>query len=524
MSEKKKIVRSASLMSLATFISRILGFIRDMIIAGFFGATGLSDTFFVAFRIPNLLRELFAEGSMSSALIPVLTEYKTLQDDAEVRKLVRITFTFIFLFVGALCVLGIWAAPLLVEIIAPGFKADIHKFDQTVHLTRIMFPFLLFVSLAALVMGALNTKKVFFVPAMASAWFNIIIIIIILSFYSYFKEPVILAAIAITVGGLFQFLSQLPSFFKNNYSLKPLFNFTHQGLKKIGILVLPATVGLSITQINIFISTILASYLPSGSVTYLYYAMRLIHFPVGIFGVAMSMAVLPTLSAYAANKDFVGMREDFSFSLRMLFAICIPAMTGLIVLAEPIVNLLFQRGEFDYNGTKGTVYALFFYSLGIWSIVGVKLLTATFYSMQDTKTPVKIAALSLLINIAASLALMTPLKHGGLALANTIASGANFFLLFYFLKRKLKSIDTRRIVKSFVRITVSSIIMAVAGWFMINSRAWSMEGDTLSKTLYLSVTIIVSVSVFSASEFFLKGEELRYLLYVVRKRGDRHRA
>ncbi len=515
MSEKRKIAKSASLISFATFISRILGFVRDIIIARFFGATGLSDTFFVAFRIPNMLRELLAEGSMSSALIPVLTEWRTKKGGDEAGRLVRIVFTFIIIFVGSLCVLGILFAPLIITVIAPGFVNEPAKFQNTVMLTRIMFPFLLFVSLSALVMGALNTRKVFFIPSLASAWFNVAIITMILIFYSLFEEPLTVVAIGVTVGGMFQFISQLPTFFKRDYSLKFDFHFLHSGLRKIGLLILPATMGMAVAQLNIFISTVLASFLPSGSITYLYYSMRLIQFPIGIFGVAMGMAVLPALSEYASKKDFESLREEFSFSLRLLFSITIPSMIGLICLREPIVNLLFQRGEFDYAATQGTSTALLFYSMGIWAIVGVRMLTSTFYSMQDTKTPVKVAVAALTMNIILSLLLMKPLLHGGLALANATASSINFLLLFFFLKKKLKRVDTKRILNSFMKVTFASIIMGMTGWLFIQGRQWIDSGDVLTKSIYLFFTILSCVFIYFVTALLLKSEEVRYILKMV---------
>ncbi len=521
MSEKRRIVKSASSMSIATLLSRILGFVRDMIIARFFGATGLSDSFFVAFRIPNLLRELFAEGSMSSALVPVLTEYRTKEGEREAGGLVRITFTFIVIFIGSLCIAGIFFAPIIVSVIAPGFIEDTEKFKITVLLTRVMFPFLLFVSISALTMGALNTKKVFFVPAIASAWFNVTVIVMIIILYSHFREPVVAVAVGVTVGGMVQFISQLPTFYKNKYSLRPDFNFSHPGLKRMGILILPATLGLAVTQLNIFISTILASFLPSGSIAYLYYSMRLIHFPVGVFGVAMGMAVLPALSEFASRNEFNNLKEEFSFSLRLLFSITVPSMVGLIALREPIVNLLFQRGEFDYIATRGTSLAILFYSLGIWAMVGVKVLTSTFYSMQDTRTPVKVAIISVLANIVMSIILMRPLLHGGLALATTIASSLNFLLLIFFLRKKLSGIGLMKITNSFIKTVSASIVMGVFGFILINTRHWNESGEVFTKSLFLFAVIILCVLIYFLAALLLKSEEIRYIVKMVKERGKK---
>jgi putative peptidoglycan lipid II flippase len=516
--QKGKIARAAGIMSAATFISRILGYVKDMILAGFFGATGLSDTFFAAFRIPNLLRELFAEGSMSSAFIPVLTEYRQKKGEAEARTLVRITYTFIIIVVGLVCLAGIVFSPAIVATLAPGFLKSPEKFAATVLLTRIMFPFLLFISLASLVMGALNTKRVFFIPTLAPAMLNITIIVVVLFGAGLFSQPIIAVAAGVVLGGFVQFAFQLPSFFKNGYSLGLNTSFRHPGLRRMAILVVPATMALAVNQINIIVSNVLASYLPEGSITYLYYAMRLIQFPVGIFGVAMGMAVLPTLSEHAVKGDFRRLRDDFSFALRLLFFIAVPSMAGLIALREPIVNLLFQRGAFDYAATRGTADALLFYALGIWSIVGVRVVTSTFYAMQDTKTPVKIAVVGMTSNILLSLALMGPMKHSGLALANALASGINFMLLSYFLRKKLGRMDTRRIVRSFLRIAAASVAMGIAGWAALHGELWRTGGHSGLKAVYLSLVVAGCLTMYAGVSYLLKSEEMQYLYDAVRRK------
>ncbi|MCL4477356.1 MAG: murein biosynthesis integral membrane protein MurJ [Nitrospirae bacterium] len=521
MGAKGRIAKSAGIMSVATFISRILGYVKDMILARYFGATGLSDTFFVAFRIPNLLRELFAEGSMSSAFIPVLTEYQTKQGAHEAKRLVNITFTFILIFVGLFCVLGIFFAPQIVSIIAPGFLRDTGKFSQTVLLTRLMFPFLLFISLAALVMGALNVRRVFFIPALAPALLNVTIIVFVLALVPVLEQPIIAVAIGVTFGGLAQLAFQLPSFLRKDYDLRLSSQLNHPGLRKMALLIMPATMGMAVAQVNIFVSTILASFLPQGSITYLYYSMRLIQFPIGIFGVAMGMAALPALSEHAVKGEMEKLRDDFSFALRLLFFITVPAMMGLIALRGPIVNVLFQRGVFDYSATAGTSDALLFYSFGIWAIVGVRVVTATFYSLNDTKTPVKIAVAAMITNIALSVVLMGPLKHSGLAFANAIASGVNFILLFFFLRNKLGRIDGRRIMGSFGKITVASMVMALAGWFMLRGQIWTATGKTLEKAIYLSGTIMICLCIYLGISFLLKGDEVHYLYEKIKGRLNR---
>ncbi len=525
MSSSGRIARAAGVMSVATLISRILGYIRDMIVAGYFGATGTADAFYVASRIPNLLRDLFAEGATSSAFVPVLTECQTRSGYKEANKLVSSTFLFILLVVGIICIAGVIFAPAIVVIIAPGFLKDPQKLSETIFLTRIMFPFLMFISLASLTMGALNTRKVFFIPALAPALLNVANIICILMLADRLSNPIVAVAIGVVFGGFVQFGCQVPSFFKSGYVFFQRKKnterdaFWHPGLKKIGRLIVPATAGLAITQINIFISTILASSLPIGSITYLYYSMRLIHFPVGIFGVAMGMAVLPALSEHSANGETDKIREDFSFALRLLFFISVPAMAGLIALRYPIVSTLYMRGRFGMAATTGTADALMFYSVGIWSMVGVRVITATFYSMQNTRTPVIIAGAAMLTNILLSLALMGPMLHRGLAFANAIASGVNFLLLFYFLRKRLGSLGTRRIVLSFAKTFLAAALMGFTGWLLARrTLIWTEGGHELHRAGYLAVIMVLCLGIYAAVSYLIKNEEMGYIIKKIRSR------
>ena len=522
MSEKKHITKAAGLISIATFISRILGYVKDMILAFYFGATGISDSFFAAFRIINFSRELFAEGSMSAAYIPVLTEHRVQKGEEEARQFVKVTFSIILIVAGIVCALGILFAPTIVKVITPGF---VEKFPEqvplTILLTRVMFPFLLFISLAALVMGALNTKRVFFIPALAPALLNITIIIMVVSFVSFFGQPIIAVALGVAIGGFVQFTFQLPSFYKNGYRLGFAPYFRHPGLKKMAILLLPVTLALAVSQINILVGTVLASYLPQGSITYLYYSMRLIQFPIGVFGVSMGMAALPMFSEHAVKGDFDKLREDFSFSLRLLFYVSAPAMIGLIALREPIINLLFQRGTFDYAATQATAEALMFYSLGIWATGGVRIMSVTFYSMQDTKTPVKINAIGVAANLVLCLILMGPLKHSGIALAYALALSLNFTILFFFIRKKLELIDTGKIFHSFIKTCIAAGIMGLIGGSILRGNMWQFSGNTVNKVFYLSGTIALCVGAFFFLTYLLKSEECLYIIGMLKKKVRR---
>lgn len=521
MDEKKGITRSAGIISIATFLSRITGYIKDMILARLFGATGMTDAFFVAFRIPNLLRELFAEGSTSAAFVPVFTEYLIKNGKEEAKRIAGIVFTFLLLTLSAICLIGILLAPYVVRIIAPGFLSDYGKFSLTIRLTQIMFPFLLFISLASLCMGILNSVRSFFIPALAPVFLNLSTIAFAIFVSSQLSVPLLAIAIGVSVGGAIQFGIQVPSIIKKGFGFRFIFSFSHPALRRMLTLLMPAIAGMGVAQINIFLSTIFVSYLPDGSATYLYYAMRLIHFPIGIFGVAMATAILPTLSKFAVQGDRDSLRETFSFSLRLLFFITIPAMAGLIALGEPIVNVLFQRGNFSHDATIGTVYALFFYSLGLWAFVGVRVTAGTFYSMQDTKTPVKIAGLSILTNIIFSLILMGPLKHGGLALANAIGSMVNFVALFLILRNRLIRIDGRRILGSFLKTSSASFIMGLIGWMVTKGGMWKESGITSEKIWVLSGVIILCIGIYLLIMHLTKSEELRYLVKMFKEKKDR---
>ncbi len=521
MGEKRNVTKAAGQISIATTISRVLGFIRDVILAKIFGASGLTDAFFVAYRIPNLLRELFAEGAVSAGFVPVFTECLAREGREEAKRLAGVVFAFLLSVLIIICLLGILFAPFIASVVARGFMNDPEKFQLTIKLIRIMFPFLLFISLAALVMGILNSLRSFFVPALAPAFFNLAIIASALFLAPGFYVPILAIGVGVTVGGALQFGAQIIELNRKGFSLRPVFSFSHPGLKKILLLVLPVVAAIGATQINVLVSNIFATYLPEGSATYLYYGIRLVLFPIGIFGVAMAMAVLPSMSEQASRGDMNALRDTFSFSLRLVFFMSIPAMAGLIALSEPIVNLLFQRGEFTYKATTGTVHALLFYSAGLWAFVGSKVVRTPFYSMQDTKTPLKVAIISVAINIILSFILIGPLKHGGLALSLSIASAVNFVILFFLLRSKLGRVDGKKIIRSFTKVAFASLAMGIVGWYAIRRDMWCaperctlwMEsGRTLEKTGILTGVIILCAAVYFLMMHLMKSEELSYLI------------
>ncbi|TET95538.1 MAG: murein biosynthesis integral membrane protein MurJ [Desulfobacteraceae bacterium] len=490
MNENELVTRAAGVVGIFTFLSRILGLVRDILIANFFGSGMSADAFFVAFRIPNLLRRLFAEGSFSVSFIPVFTEYLQNKSKKEAFLLARVVLTFFVLIVTVITILGIILSPLIVRVIAPGFGGMGEKYALTVLLTRIMFPYIFLVSMLALFMGILNSLKHFAAPAIAPIFLNLSMITALLFITPYMRAPTIGLALGVIVGGVIQMALQIPFLMSKGLSFAPKWNLGHPALKKIGILMLPTIFGSAIYQINQLVGTLLASLLREGSISYLYYADRLVQFPLGVFAIAISTAVLPSLSREAANGDIIRLKQTLSHALRLTMFITIPAMVGLIVLRQPIIRLLFERGAFDSFTTIMTAQALLYYSLGLWAFAGLRVFVSAFYSLQDTKTPVKVAVVAMIINIVFSLALMGPLKHGGLALALSLASTLQLFMLIFLLRKRLGGIEGRVVMSSMVRSVISSIVMGICIYFL----AFKIFGSILAqKTFNLALGILIIV-------------------------------
>jgi putative peptidoglycan lipid II flippase len=516
-----KLVKTASLVAVSTFLSRITGFLRDMLFAKILGAGIASDAFYVAFRIPNMLRELMAEGSISAGFIPVFTEYLTKRSREEAASLARAAFTLLFFILTIIVGIGIFFTPQILHIIAPGFVDNPERFALTTALTRVMFPFLLFISLAALTMGILNSTHRFGPPAISSAVCNIVMILFIL--FPFYPKPIFSAAIGVVVGGFCQFAIQLPAVKKEGFSLSfqwPIFPL-HPGVIQMIKLLVPITIALSVTQINILVSTLVASTLAKGSVSYLYYAMRLIHFPLGIFGVALATVLLPTLSKQAAKGDHAGLRQSLSFGLRFIFFIMAPAMAGLILLKVPIVHLLFEHGAFDRLATEETAQAVLYYAIGLWAFAGVRVVVPVFYSFQDTKTPVKVAVVAMILNVILSFALAIPLQHRGLALATSISAIFNFVILVVLLRKKIGRIDAKRIAYSHLKVILGTLCMTPSTLYISSMTLWNSPGNWTGKAILLAIAIVTSIVIYFITHSILKSEELIFLKNTIQKRLKR---
>jgi putative peptidoglycan lipid II flippase len=523
MSENIKVAKAAGIVGSATLASRVMGYIRDMVMSWAFGTSLAADAFYVAYRIPNLLRELLAEGSMSAAFIPVFTETLTKESRESARHLANTVFARLLVILVILTSLGIVFAPFVVKVIALGweYKVEYHdKYLLGVTLTRIMFPYLLFIGIAALAMGMLNSLRAFLTPALSPVMLNVMVISAAFMSQRFLQQPILGVAVGVVIGGLFQFLLQVPELKKQGMMLKPQFSPSHPGVGKIARLAAPVFFSSSVNQLNIFTGTIFASFLATGSISYLFYGMRFIHFPLGIFGIAIATAVLPTMSTQAAQREMTEFRKTLSFGLRLVFFVMFPAMAGLITLRVPIVNLLLEHGQFDHISTQGTAAALLYYAVGLWSMAGVRIVSQAFYSLQDTRTPVKIAVLALCTNIVLSMIaiLWTPLAHGGLALATSLASMLNLGLLTVMLRKKIGRMDGRRILTSLLKIVPASIAMGAIGWWISRNPVWDMGRNALFKSELLGAGIVASALFYIAAMWILRSEELKFIWGMVKRK------
>lgn len=455
---RKYILKSAGIIGFATVISRILGFLRDILIAKFFGTARYAQAFVVAFRIPNMLRDLIGEGATNAAFVPVLSEYSETKRKEEFWHLANVLLNAMLIVLAVVTLLGVLFAPIIIRLIAPGFVADPEKFRITVYLTRLMFPYVLLVGLLAYCMGVLNSLKHFSVPAFAPAILNIFIIICAL-----LRQGSITAlAAGVLIGGVIQLIVQIPILLAMGLRFNFLSGIYHPAVKKIGVLLIPRILGSCVYQINLFVNTMLASIsviVGEGGVAALYYANRIFQFPLAIFGIALAQAALPTMSREALESGLDRLKDTLSFSLRAVNFIMLPASLGLIVLAEPITSMLFERGKFDHYSTFITAQTLICYSIGLFSYAGIKILVSCFYSLKDTLTPVKVASASLVLNIILNVIFMFPLKISGLALATSFSGIFNFSILFFIIRRKIGAIGGAKILYSFLKVLAASILM-----------------------------------------------------------------
>ena len=508
----EKLTRHMGAVSIATLVSRILGYVRDAMVARAFGGGPLTDAFYAAFRLSNLFRRMLGEGPLSTAFVPVFSDHLARHEETEARSFFQKLFTVLGVVLAGVVALNYFGAPWIVGAAAHGFeKTDPAKFQLTIQLTRQLAPFLLFVCLAAVSAAALNSLGYFFIPSLAPAMLSISTILYILFIKRWAVDPMQGLAISTTVGGVLHLLMLLPYLSKEKMSPRWRWAPRDPDVVRVSLLVVPAIWGLSIDQINAYVDTIFASFLGNGSVTALYNSNRLMQFALALFGTAVSTATLPHMARCVAVQDWKGMKENLNYSMRLTLFAVLPAMTGLAVLAFPIVRLLFEHGRFTRANTLLTTSALIGYTLGLPAYSAVKILVSAFYSMKDTKTPVKVATLSLVVNVIGIFFLMKRWGVGGLAVATAFASVVNGSVLAHLLRKRIGAFGGRKMLKTLIQSSVASALMAVAAW----NAARYLPGP-------LSVRVLGSVALGTMIYLILARwwgmEELTHVLAIVRRR------
>jgi len=509
--------------------SRVLGLIREQIFAGMFGAGYAYDAFVVAFRIPNLLRDLFGEGALSAAFVTVFSDYDTRRGRKATWELAGTVLTFFAVLLSLLTLAGIYLTPFIVNLLAPDFQLVAGKIELTVKLTRIMFPFLIFIALAAVAMGILNTRGRFFVPAMASSFFNLGSIVGGVSLALLFPrigQPAIAGmAWGTLIGGLLQLLIQLPSLRRVGFAFRPRFSLRDPGLTRVLLLMLPATIGLSATQINIFVNTNFAASCAEGSVSWLNYAFRLVQLPIGIFGVAFSIAVMPLLGRQAAEKDFSGLQQTFNSSLIMVLSLTIPATAGLVLLAEPVIRLIFERGAFSAFDTFRTAEALAYYAFGLFAYSAVKVMVPVFYALGDTRYPVIGSFIAVAANIIVVTLTIDHFQHKAIALSTSFTMTLNFAFLGIILYRRLAGFSLRPLLAGSGKILAATTVMAAAVWGLKSWLSSWLLGGIVPQLIAVLGIIVAGGLIYYLTLLSLKLPELTIvtekILHRLGKSGDR---
>ena len=546
----QSVARSAGIVSIAVMFSRVLGLVREMIFAKYFGAGFLYDAFLVGFRIPNILRDLFAEGALSAAFVKVFTDYQLKKSEAEAWQLASLIFNALAIVLSVITIVGIFTAPYLVPLLARGFSPE--KAALAVTLTQIMFPFILLVALAAVAMGVLNTKGRFGVPASASTAFNIASIVFGLGLAFYLSGGVwetssdkdlipsaaaqwaiIGMAIGTLIGGAFQLFIQIPSLLRVGFRFSPVVSFTDEGVWRVMRLMGPAIIGTSAVQIKVLVDTFIVSSIDGGQ-SWLSYAFRLMQFPIGLFGVAIGTAAIPTLSRLASENNFTKFRSTLSDAIKLVFLLTIPAACGLVVLGEPIIRLLYERGEFQAFDTNMTAWALAAYSIGLTGYAAIKIISPSFYALDDAKTPMYVSIASILVHVVVSYSMMrflstvgvTPERpngfgHVGVALATSTVALVNFFALTFLMRRRISGLNGREIFVAFIKIVIASAAMSAvcyaSYYFLTNSLG---EKTLIVKLVEAFVPIALGgIAFFIAAKLLRVSEIDKFVGAIKRKLG-----
>lgn len=487
-----QLLKSTTVVSSMTLLSRIVGFLRDMVVGIIFGASAGNDAFVLAFKIPNFLRRLFAEGAFSQAFVPVLSEYRSKQID-EVQNLTNKVFSSLSIVLMIVTVLGIVCAPWIVRVFAPGFDFDDARLPLATQLLQITFPYIFFISLTAFAAGVQNAHGKFAVPAFTPVLLNLSMIGAACLLSPYFQEPITALAWGVMVAGIVQLAFQVP--FMSRLSLLPRFHIDWQdpGVKRVMRLMVPALIGASVMQINLLVDSIFASYLPVGSITWLYYSDRMLEFPIGVFGVAIATVVLPHLSRDYADESPTRFSASIDWALRWILLIGIPATIGLMLLAGPVLATLFQYGKFTEQDVLMSARSLVALSLGLVCFLAVKVLVSAFYARQNTKFPVKVAIFAMTANVVFNFILIGPLAHAGLALSSAIASILNvLILLFVLMKRKIYIPAKGWTGFSFRLLLANTTMGAILWWFTPKMSQW-LDWSAHNRLFTLAILILGAV-------------------------------
>lgn len=522
--QSEQVARSAGIVSIAILFSRVTGLIRETIMAQLFGAGFVFDAFLLGFRIPSLARNLFAEGAFSSAFVPTFTATLAEEGKEKAAELLNLVATATFVVMGLLCILGMIFSPQFVWLLAPGFAAVPGKFALAVHMSRIMFPFLLLVTLAAQAMGALNSCNRFFVPALASTMFNVgsVAFGLALGFWLGPRlgiSPIEGMAYGVVIGGGLQLLWQLPSLYKAGFHFRPSFHWRHPGLHKILRLMAPALLGGAALQINVMVNTNFASRIldplrgHDGPVSWLSYSFRFMQLPLGLFGAAFASALLPAVSRSAAEKNFDEFRRTLSRTFSLVFLMTVPSSVGLAILGRPIIGAIFQGGRFDAYDTRQTAVALSCFAVGLLGYSATKILNPAFYALSDAHTPMYASLFSIALNfgVAYSLLRWTSMGHAALALSTSVVAIGEALFLFEMLRRKLGGVEGRYVIHRLSRICAASVLMGIPVAAVSLLLASHLPASRAGYILELGVCLPLGLGLFAASSWLLGIEELSYV-------------
>jgi putative peptidoglycan lipid II flippase len=513
-----KLLKSTVTVGSATILSRILGFVRDVVLAKMFGASGETDAFFLAFRIPNFMRRLFAEGSFSLAFVPVLSEYKANGDRQALRDLIdHVTGTLAAILL-VLTSVGIFAAPLVLSIFAPGWLADDRpEFNLSAGMLRITFPYIMLISLTALAGGILNTFERFLIPALTPVLLNLSLIAAALLLADHLEVPVTALAWGVLAAGLAQLLVQIPALKRLGLMPRPRWGWRHSGVRRIMKLMIPTLFGSSVAQVNLLVDSIIATFLVTGSVSWLYYSDRLLEFPLGVLGIALATVILPNLSQKHARASTAEFSATLDWALRLALIVTVPAAVGLVILSGPILITLFQYDAFQPEDVRMSAYSLVAYSTGLPAFIAVKVLAPGYYARQDTSTPVKIAVAAMVTNMLLNLLFVGLLlskgfegPHAGLALASSAAAYLNAILLYRGLRKRAVYVPERGWVRLWIAVTLACATMGALLIFMTHDTdSWLKAGVVLRvKNLSLTIAFGIIVYIFTCMVAGLKKHDL----------------